>query len=233
MPCARVPSSLAFAGSPASSVWPPVGCLERPSAPCPPGNVPIEPAEPTARLPRTGSVQPDDYATSHTRLGPRTVARAVSQSPPDYVVRSVMWREAGRPARRTARMPRSSPHNVVRPGLTTQRGRPSDLGPGVRRTSRRWGARRGARARRAPPAGASAHEEGLRYVAHLAAIAPASSRPRASTPHNGAHHITHPALRDMGSLRGAPVPPSRPREREALQQREHAVPVDVPGVGAA
>jgi hypothetical protein len=57
----------------------------RPSAPCPPGNIPIEPAEPTARLPRTGSVQPDDYATAHTRLGPPTVARAVSQSPPDFM----------------------------------------------------------------------------------------------------------------------------------------------------
>jgi hypothetical protein len=65
-------------------IWPPVGCRERPSAPCPPANVPIEPTEPTAQLPRSGSVQPDDDATAHTRLGPRTVARAVSQSPSDY-----------------------------------------------------------------------------------------------------------------------------------------------------
>ena len=50
---------------------------------------------------------------------------------------------------------------------------------------------------------------------------------------SGRAELPHPARQNTALLRGEPVHNARSREREALQQRAHAMPVYVPGVGAA
>lgn len=73
----------------------------------------------------------------------------------------------------------------------------------------------------------------LLSVGHAGRTGGPGRLPSQGSHRSGRAELPHPARQDTALLRGEPVHNARSRERESLQQRAHAMPVYVSGVGAA